>query len=255
MVKRLLITICIISLLIPSGILTAQASTTYGFEATDLSENKINGIWQNIDVKVLSNISLNDIKSSIVTFDISKNGLILLGFESLKSEKKVAIVDDEKNVLKLLEFSTYGSFYLQWKENNILLLLVRGSIIVEISQDGQLVNMISVDMESTTNNSLWHKILAKRKINMGGSTYYIRNKWAILNYMKSAYSQLVKKDSQGNETILYDVDIVQAKRTTLFVMIVIIYFLYLAVSVYRDYKNNAFKNTNCTLANIFKFKE
>ena len=91
MVKRLLITLCIISLLIPSGILTAQASTTYGFEATDLSEKEKMEIWQNIDVKVLSNISLNDIKSSIVTFDISKNGLILLGFESFKSEKKLQL--------------------------------------------------------------------------------------------------------------------------------------------------------------------
>ena len=101
------------------------ATTNYGFETTDLSENEVNQIWQNINLRKSPDLkSLDNIELPIVSFDVSKDGIILLGFK----ENKIAI-SNSNNVLTLFEFDNDGSFYVQWNDGNILLMLVRGSIV------------------------------------------------------------------------------------------------------------------------------
>lgn len=74
------------------------ATTNYGFETTDLSENEVDQIWQNINLRKSSDLkSLDSIELPIVSFDVSKDGIILLGFK----ENKIAI-SNSNNVLTLL---------------------------------------------------------------------------------------------------------------------------------------------------------
>lgn len=168
--------------------------------------------------KISDSVPLSSIGLPIVSFDVSENGRILLGFKG----NKVAVVDENK-VLNFFEFSNDGSFYVQWKDNNILLLLVRGSIIVEFSQDGQLINMIEVDDNSIQNNSLWNQIAQKKHINIGQSSYCIKNNMGILNFFTSSYSQLLKTDSNGNSTVIYDVNSAQMTKTIILFVTVIIF--------------------------------
>ena len=119
--KHFILTVCLILLFLQSLGLNVCASTTSMFETTNLSENEISQIWQNINVRnSLDSISLSSIGLPIVSFDVSENGMILLGFKG----NKVAVVDED-TVTNFFEFSNDGSFYVQWNENNILLLLVR----------------------------------------------------------------------------------------------------------------------------------
>lgn len=143
--KYVITAVCIISLLLCSGRLIVHASTTYGFETTNLSEEEKNEIWQNINISSFSDdISLDNIRAPSISFDVSKNGMMLLGFKG----NKVAVADENGKVVHYLGFSDDGTFYVQWSNNNILLLLVRGSIIIEVSPSGQLINMIETDESS-----------------------------------------------------------------------------------------------------------
>ena len=74
------------------------ATTNYGFETTDLSENEVNQIWQNINLRKSPDLkSLDSIELPIVSFDVSKDGIILLGFK----ENKIAIGELTDGVQKI----------------------------------------------------------------------------------------------------------------------------------------------------------
>lgn len=184
------------------------ATTNYEFETTDLSENEVNQIWQNINLRKSSDLkSLDSIELPIVSFDVSKDGIILLGFK----ENKIAI-SNSNNVLTLFEFDNDGSFYVQWNDGNILLMLVRGSIVIEFSQDGQLINMVKTD-DSSVKTIPMESNSKRKSVNIGQASYYVKNDMGIFNFLASSYSQLITEDSQGNQTILYDVNNTQMTKT------------------------------------------
>jgi hypothetical protein len=125
--------------------------------------------------------------------------------------------------LTLFEFDNDGSFYVQWNDGNILLMLVRGSIVIEFSQDGQLINMVKTDDSSVKNNSLWNQIAKRKSVNIGQASYYVKNDMGIFNFLASSYSQLITEDSQGNQTILYDVNNTQMTKTIVAFFAVIVF--------------------------------
>lgn len=232
MYKKLILTICIIFLLLLPGGLTVHASTTFGFETTNLSDNEKSEIWKNINIKSLSDsISLNDIGSPIVSFDVSESENILLGFKG----NRVAVLDKNREVLNFFEFSNDGSFYVQWNGNNILLLLVRGSIIVEITSTGQLIDIVKVEDSSIHNTSRWNNISKKVQVNIGGTSYSITNKMGFLNIFSSSYSQLIKSDSNGNISTVYDVNSTQLTKTIVIFIAIILFIALVAVTVVRQF--------------------
>lgn len=200
------------------------ATTNYEFETTALSENEVNQIWQNINLRKSSDLkSLDSIELPIVSFDVSKDGIILLGFILLGFKENKIAISNSNNVLTLFEFDNDGSFYVQWNDGNILLMLVRGSIVIEFSQDGQLINMVKTDDSSVKNNSLWNQIAKRKSVNIGQASYYVKNDMGMFNFLASSYSQLITEDSQGNQTILYDVNNTQMTKTIVAFFAVIVF--------------------------------
>lgn len=232
MYKKLILNVCIIFLLLFLGGLTVHASTTYGFETTNLSNNEKIEIWKNINVKSLSDsISLNDIGLPIVSFDVSESEKILLGFKG----NRVAVLDKNREVLNFFEFSNDGSFYVQWNGDNILLLLVRGSIIVEFTSTGQLIDMVKAEDNSIKNNSLWNEISKKDYVYVRENSYSIRNQMGFLNFFSSSYSQLLKIDSNGNITTVYDVNSTQLTKTIVIFIANLLFVALVAVIIVRQF--------------------
>ncbi len=223
--KHFITAICLISLLLFLGGQIVQASTAYGFETTSLSEEEIESRWKYIHfVSVADGISLEHIKEPIVCFDVSKDSMILLGFD----ENTVAITDKNGKMLQCFKFANNGSFYVQWQDEHILLFLVRGALIVEISQEGQLINMVATDDHSIENNSLWNAVRGKNNIRVDDASYCLRNQMGIFNYMASTYSQLVCTDSDGNEAVLFDVNEAQLAKN---IVVTIGLFLFIAIVI------------------------
>lgn len=232
--KHFILTVCLILLFLQSLGLNVCASTTSIFETTNLSENEISQIWQNINVRnSLDSISLSSIGLPIVSFDVSENGMILLGFKG----NKVAVVDED-TVTNFFEFSNDGSFYVQWNENNILLLLVRGSIIVELSSNGQFINMTKADENSIQNTYLWNQISKKNHLNNGEYFYCIKNKLGFLNIFSSSYSQLIKTDSNGNAIVIYDITKAQTTKTVCTIIVTILFFALVVLTIVLNIKRH-----------------
>lgn len=218
--KWLLLSVCVISLFLLFAGLPVSASKCYGFDTETLSEDKVKQIWENIQVRpTTDSVSLSNIGLPIVSFDVSENGKILLGLK----ENKIAVIDEDE-VLHFFEFVTAGSYYVQWNDQNILLLLVRSSIIVEFSQDGQLINMIQADDQSIPNTTLWNQISQKRQIHIGQTSYSIKNNMGILNFFVSSYSLLLKTDANGHSTVIYDVSASQLEGTIVILVTVMLFF-------------------------------
>lgn len=171
-------------------------------------------------------ISLSNMELPIVSFDVSENGRILLGLE----EDKIAVAD-EKKILAFFDFTTGGSYYVQWKDDNILLLLVRSSIIVEMTQDGQLVNMIRADDRSIHNGELRRQIDQRKQVDVGEYSYRLQNNMGMLNILTSSYSQLVKIDLHGKATMLYDVHVELLTRTIFIITGVAALFVIIIVKI------------------------
>lgn len=226
MFKRLFLISIIILIILLSLVLSAYASSLYGFESIKLSENEINQIWDKLNIKNLStNISLDDINLPIISFDVSDEEMIILGFKN----NQVIIIDKNKIIQTYLEFSNNGLFYVQWKKNNILLYLVRGGIIVELTSNGQLINMIKTDDNNINNNFLWNEISKKTNIDIDNSTYIVKNDMGILNIFTSSYSQLVKINSNGETVIIYNIN--NTKLTKIIILVICaVLFIVLTIS-------------------------
>lgn len=226
MFKRLFLISIIILIILLSLVLSAYASSLYGFESIKLSENEINQIWDKLNIKNLStNISLDDINLPIISFDVSDEEMIILGFKN----NQVIIIDKNKIIQTYLEFSNNGLFYVQWKKNNILLYLVRGGIIVELTSNGQLINMIKTDDNNINNNFLWNEISKKTNIDIDNSTYIVKNDMGILNIFTSSYSQLVKINSNGETVIIYNINNTQLTKIIILVIYAVL-FIVLTIS-------------------------
>lgn len=151
--------------------------------------------------------------------------MIILGFKN----NQVIIIDKNKIIQTYLEFSNNGLFYVQWKKNNILLYLVRGGIIVELTSNGQLINMIKTDDNNINNNFLWNEISKKTNIDIDNSTYIVKNDMGILNIFTSSYSQLVKINSNGETVIIYNINNTQLTKIIILVICAVL-FIVLTIS-------------------------
>ncbi len=213
----------------------ASALSVCDFETTELSNETKHKIWNNINVNVIAyEKPLDDMALPIVGFDVSADGIFLIGFK----DNKVALVDQNKNVLKLFKFSNEGSFYVNWSDdNNILLLLVRGSIIVEMSPDLELISINKVSDNSLTNNSLWNEISGKTHVEFDECSYYIKNKSVILKIFSSSYSQLIKTDSEGNSTVIYDISKIQTPKTVFCIIAIVIFVAVVILIIKQKYQS------------------
>ena len=213
--------------------LYAHATDSYGFKTVDLSDNEIEMVWNNTKIEKININSLSDCTSSIVSFDVSENEYILLGLK----DNIIIIADKNGCVLNSLKFVTDGTYYVKWEDRNFLLMLVRSSLIIELTPEGQLVDIIQTDDNDVDNSKLWRAVKQK-EISVNDSNYVLRNKFGPFNIISSSYSQLIRIDSVGNESIIYDVNTQQLIKTSLSLIFVVAFFICAIYYVFRPTKNN-----------------
>jgi hypothetical protein len=182
---------------------------SYGFETTDLSESNKESIWENINLRNFDEFNIENNSLPIMSFDVSTTGNIVLGLQN----NKILILNENNDVLKCFEFTNDGTFYAKWNNENVLLFMSRGSIVVEFSLEGNLVNMIEIDTSNVNNNKLWNEVIHNTRVSLNGFNYYVQNDLGILNlFTFRSFSQLVKSDENGVSTVIYDVNENQLDR-------------------------------------------
>lgn len=194
------------------------------FETLSITQEQITQIWDNINLRSASSIS----SSPIINFDVSESNNIVIALD----EKKILIKNQDNNVLNCYEFDSEGTFYVNWNGDNILLFLVRSSVIVEFSIEGQLINMVNCDTHSVKNSELWRMAGNNKKVSANDYNYNIKNNMGILNIFSfQRYSQLIRTDSLGNETIFYDVSQSQFEKIVFRILVIILMVITVVMSI------------------------
>ncbi|MBP3415443.1 MAG: hypothetical protein J6L81_09645 [Clostridia bacterium] len=168
-----------------------------GYETLPVSQDRIDEEWDIIGFKVMPPPpSLDEFSSSVKSFDVSKDHNIVMCL----SDDKIVVADSGGEVLHYYKFNAHGSFYVRWKNENILLYSERGGSIAEFSLDGEIVDLLIMDEDSMVNNKLWNEhVRYKNKMVVDNYTYRMAGSfWG-------DYPRLLKIDEQGNVTKVYDV--------------------------------------------------
>lgn len=205
MTKRFIKMVCIIiiSLLELLSLSFYSIASSYGFETVDLPESQIEKIWENINLHKLDDFEVEENSLAIMSFDVSTNGNIVLGLQ----KNKILILNKNNDILDCFEFTNDGTFYVKWNNENVLLFMTRGTMILEFSLDGELVDMINVDVQNVNNNKLWNDVMYNTHVSKNGYSYNLKNNLGIFNlFTFKSYSQLIRSDENGDSIIIYDVN-------------------------------------------------
>ena len=214
----------IISLIICNGGVNAFAMNT-GFSTSEMNSKDQHTFLSNIN---LSQIYDEPQKSTIECFDVSESELIAIG--SATSEKKYISVYDATGEFQYgYAFNCNQSFGIQWDDTNLIIFFVRSDVAALFDSNGTNMELRMIN-DTIDNNSYWnHSVFSKEK-ELNGNMYTIKNNMGLLNVFASNYSQLIKTDSDGNETIIYDVSTVQTLKTV-FIITAVFLFVALVISV------------------------
>lgn len=206
------------------------------FSATFSSKNDtdVERIWKDVAIQSAENRLSQDM---IVSFDISESENILIATEN----EMIHLMDSNGNLLSTFTFYMDGSYYVQWAENNIMLLAERGRFAIEFTSEGELIDIYTMDDSSA--GSYLRNLREKKTITVNDNTYAVSKDMGFISAFLSGYSYttLTKTDSTGNQLRLYDVSATQSRNSAI-KWIVIFSFVALVVLIFVGSMVSYFKN-------------
>lgn len=135
----------------------------------------------------------------ITSFDISNSKKIALGLK----DGCVLVMDTDGNVLWWMTYNTIGTVFVRWQEESLLVASSKFSTLHEFTSAGSYIKSSFLIANSRINNSTNLDILRQRSIAVGEEVFSVKKGYGIFS---TGYSKLVKVDSSGNETVLYNVE-------------------------------------------------
>jgi len=171
-----------------------------GFQTNQLPTEQKKTFISNIDILVIDE---EPAKKSISCFDVNSNQSIAIG-QSALDRKTICIYSAEGVFQYGYTFDCTGDIYVEWDEENLNIYFVRSSLILSITPDGEVLDVLEVQ-NTLANNSYCNHFFQSTQRTVGGTAYFIRNDFGVLNWFAPSYSQIIVKDSDGTENIIYDV--------------------------------------------------
>lgn len=138
---------------------------------------------------------------AIECFDVREDGMIALGFSRSSDSKYVAVLDADGVFQYGCTFRYSAAFLVDWVEDNLGVLTVRGSLLCVFDETGGCVSL--QDIKTNTALSRYQNELRQPTRNVDGVTYELRNDH-FLSWLSTDYSKLVRIDAQGNERVLHE---------------------------------------------------
>lgn len=143
-------------------------------------------------------------KRPIVCFDVNENNLIAIG-QNESIRKIICVYSPDGIFLYGYSFRTMGTFEIEWDKENLNIHFVRGSTIISISPEGEILEIFST--LDNKENFLYSKeyCYANEKL-IGDTKYCITNNVKVLDWIGTSYFQVISKDSSGSENIIYSAE-------------------------------------------------
>ena len=138
---------------------------------------------------------------AIECFDVREDGKIALGFNCAQNRKYVAVLDNDGEFQYGGSFRCSGAFLLDWVEEDLGVLIVRGGLMGVFDETGCCISLR--DIRTNTAFSRYQNQLRQPTRIVDGVTYMLRNDH-VLSWLSTDYSQLVRIDMTGNETVRHE---------------------------------------------------
>lgn len=200
---------------------TPNAYATYGnLELEPCSEEELT---QFADAIGLTFLGQEPTPTSIVSFDVSSDGYIVLGFDG----EMVCIYSQEREFLYGYAFDAAGNFEVLWNNQNAGIYFYRSDVIATLDSNGKCILLQKVT-NSASNELYIRNILNGTTKTVDGIEYKLERDIPL----GESYGRLCAVDPDGNIIILYDATeahnmskILSICCVALFTGIVIIFFV------------------------------
>lgn len=226
--KNFILVLFTVFLIVFNTLINAFAMNT-GFSVSEMSSEDKQTFLSNVK---LSLISEEPKKDTFSCFDVNNMGLIALGYDTI-DENYISVYDANGKFQYGYTFSCDGSFGVQWNDKNLMVYFVRSDVAASFDKNGTNVEIKNID-DTDVNNSYWHNTVFSTEKNIDTNRYKIKNNMGLLNVLATDYSQLIKTDSDGNVTIIYDVSTAQLTKTVIIVTAVVLFVAFVIFSLVRQ---------------------
>lgn len=217
-VRKIITIILIILIFLSTGRIYTFAMDT-GFKTDNMESEEQQTFLKNVDLNLITE---QPPSYSVLCFDVNEDGLIALGSKAL-DKKIVSIYSSDGVFMYGYTFNCSGSYGIEWDENNLIIYFVRSDVAAMFDEKGSCLELKMIPI-TAENNSYWNYFVFSNKRIVGESEYRLKNDMGpFLNVFASSYSQLIKTDSDGSTTVIYDVSSDQIIKTIIvFIGIVIL---------------------------------
>lgn len=206
-IKKLVSIIFIITMIVCNGSVTVFAIDT-GFSTSEMSIKDQQTFISNTKLSLIND---EPRKSIIKCFDVSNSELIAIG-SKISEKAYISVYDTTGKFQYGYAFDCNQNFAVQWDDTNLIIYFVRSDVAALVDSNGTIMELKRID-NTLNNNSYWHHSVFITEKTLNDNRYTIKNNMGLLNVFVSTYSLLVKTDSDGNETIIYDVSSAQTAKT------------------------------------------
>lgn len=178
---------------------------------------------------LLSNINLSLIKegprrTSIICFDVNENESVAVGTED--ANRKSVLVYTSNGIFKYgYTFDCSGSFGVEWDNEDIIIYFVRSSVAASFDKEGNNIEVKKIQ-DTADNNSYWNQNVYSSDRTVNGNKFTAKTNMGFLNTFTSSYSQIIRTDTDGNTTTVYDAGV---EYTVKFIGIFIFVILFIVI--------------------------
>lgn len=199
-----------------------------GFDTAPLPTDVVLKDYESINLR--KNDEAAKIGGPIISFDVSDNNWVAFG----TAENIIQILDPDGNTANTLEFDLHGSYHIEWFGKNLLLYLNRELLEMEITTEGELIDVREIDESSIKSQQYWRFLSKRKEKTINNMTYQLQNDMGVLNLVAAGrYNQLIKTDNEGNTTILYDVNTSRLIKMIIIIIFFIAFFTAVIILVFK----------------------
>lgn len=224
MKRKITLTVLIITCIILIYPLTANANIS-DMSLTIEESDEAQELWSSLKVKQVENIFLDP----AISFDVNESGFVLV----LTNNECIVVLDNNNTQVSCFSFESYASCFVKWYNQDILLFLNRGGIIVQMDIYGNLISVMRVNEDDWDTAKIWRELQKSKSVVIEDSEYYMKNNSKIYSLVTSSYSSIEKCDANGNVSVVYDASEQFNALGVLFIMVSI---FIIGVLIYMVYK-------------------
>lgn len=207
------------------GSIHASAINT-GFETTELTPAECEKIKKNLSFSFLSEPPE---AHTISCFDINEDGRIAIGTETT-SAGRILVYTPEGQFMYGYFFDLDQSYGIEWDKENLLVYLVRSSLVVSLDKNGEIVEIREIK-NTIKNNDYWNHIVFAKEREALGKRYVLQNDMGFFNWFASAYAQLMVTNADGSTKMIYDINRAYTIEVVLMFVIAIIIIITAIISI------------------------